>query len=983
MANVNFKRIFATAMLFVAMVCVFSSCEKEDDSTFMGLETEFIQTTPSQHLEYDVNYYCELDTIVNELITVDQYVHGDVVVKEGKTEIKRQSFAQDLNLNAKFSAEPSVVYVLKKENLANVAMSSSNIGEESVEKKAVKAEFMLNTVKRNYGFVFNEGETVSVETLYEKISHKDTTFMHAAIKNVSYNKFDATLNEAISNADSTVYDVNIYFNVEVEENSAKNTYKVRVPIVRIFKEAPAEAVTTIEDTEYKAEFNTRENELFTVEQYVKGYFVTRLRNNEIGRKLFKYDLNLNAKFAAEPKEIYVDSEAKLTDVAMKSSSYTDETLSEASKDEFTLSSVTKNYEFIFNEGEKVTAETIYEYLSTEDITFDYASIKNVSYKDFYAVLNEAETNEEKIVYDINLYFAVEVVCEANSDLNKTYEVVVKVKRIYTPEKPDVVETVIENNAYEAEFEAPIRKLQTVKQFNSMDFVTYKNNAEVSRENVKRDINLEAIFSVPQIVYVGSEAQLAEVSLKGSSKDGDKVNTSDDNGFTTTTRSQNYNFRFNEGERVVSATEYQKDTYGEKDFSYSSIQNVTYKKCDAQKDMAKSNADSTVYAITLYFDVEVKKENTVETRSTSNDSYQVAVPYMRVYKHVSPGITDEFVKKGYRDVKREILSATTEKVSFTEYEIWSVSGEKNAKTISKVLNFGFNNPSEQTVYTTNTDYATSSNGSVAGNETSSKDGNWTVYTKTNSYSSTANNGNKSFNNKYTYSSQKAVYKNEYYTVEFAYGTWSVNEGESTVGAKSGETTYNGTVYEVYPYVNNVSYVYDVNTDSYNGNGKSNVKVCIEKVVEPEPSILPSNWGKIVGAGISAVPSDDESGNFAKKCICIRTEKGAVSVVFNMNSTVPSVDAIVSGNFVEGNYGSEYNSGIYSNGKWVPAEAKDLKDRIAYYINGEVKRNVRHTTLKMWDWRDGNLSTVVDGYNFSVSADGTLTIKYNGQTVLSIR
>ena len=167
------------------------------------------------------------------------------------------------------------------------------------------------------------------------------------------------------------------------------------------------------------------------------------------------------------------------------------------------------------------------------------------------------------------------------------------------------------------------------------------------------------------------------------------------------------------------------------------------------------------------------------------------------------------------------------VSFTEFETWSVSGEKNAKTISKVLNYGFTNPSAQTVYTTNINYATSSNGSVVGKETSSKDGLWTVYTKTNTYSSIANNGHKSFNNKYSYNSQKAVYTNEYYTVEFDYGNWTINEGSSNVGSKNGETNYNGKTYEVYPYVNNVSYIYNVTTDSYNGNGQSNVNVCIEK------------------------------------------------------------------------------------------------------------------------------------------------------------
>ena len=113
---------------------------------------------------------------------------------------------------------------------------------------------------------------------------------------------------------------------------------------------------------------------------------------------------------------------------------------------------------------------------------------------------------------------------------------------------------------------------------------------------------------------------------------------------------------------------------------------------------------------------------------------------------------------------------------------------------------------------------------------------------------------------------------------------------------------------------------------------------------------------------------------------------------MASTVPGVDMILSGYFAEGSFGSEYNSGYYTTStnkgsypvaKWVPGIAKDLSDRIAYYDGDACKRNIRNTTLQMWNWRDGNLSTVIDGYSFSVSNDGTLTVKYNGAIAMQIR
>jgi hypothetical protein len=800
-------------IMLIALVAILSlvSCSKEDDTTFMGIDTEFIENS-AQSLEYDTDYYCELDTLVNELVTVEQYVDGYLVFKEGKKEVSRKPFTQNLKLNAKFEAEPEVVYVLKKENLSEVLMTASNATEEA-KSDSVDGAFRLSSVKKNYTFNFNEGETVNVATLYESYSHKDTTFMHAAIKNVFYKEFDATLNEAVSNADSTVYNINLYFVVEVDENNENMAYKVRVPVKRIFKEAPAAAVTTIEDTEFKAEFAIREYELYTLEQYVKGYFVTRLGTEEIGRKMFKYDLNLNAKFTAEPTEIYVDSEAKLTDVSMKSSSNGGEKLSKTSMDNFTLTSVTKDYEFLFNEGEKVKAVTIYEKLSIDDTTFDYVEIKNVSYKDFEAVINNAETNEDKIVYNVTLLFNVEVVCDANSELTKTYVIPVFVKRIYAPEKPDVVETVIENKGYEAEFNTPALKLQTVKQFNTMDFVTYKNEEEVSRENVTRDLNLEAIFSAPGIVYVDSEDKLGTVTLSGSSKDGDRINNSNSAGFTKTTRSQNYNFRFNENEKVVSATEYEKEVFGEEKFDFSSIQNVRYKSYVANKNEAKSVPDSTVYDITLYFDVEVKHESNVETKASSTKTYQVAVPYTRVYKPA-----DELVGKRAEYVTRRIVDANTEEISWTEVEIWTVSGEKKTSKTFKLYR-NFNEPQLHWIYTKNADYNTVSVGKNFVKEDTSVNGYWSVTTRYEEYSSSADNAVNAFVNRYSYSYQKAVYKDEYYELNFDYADWSISEGNSNLTPTSNNTEKDGVVYDVYDYVNNISTTYYVSDDSYNATAQA--------------------------------------------------------------------------------------------------------------------------------------------------------------------
>ena len=109
---------------------------------------------------------------------------------------------------------------------------------------------------------------------------------------------------------------------------------------------------------------------------------------------------------------------------------------------------------------------------------------------------------------------------------------------------------------------------------------------------------------------------------------------------------------------------------------------------------------------------------------------------------------------------------------------------------------------------------------------------------------------------------------------------------------------------------------------------------------------------------------------------------------MAAEMPSVSNVLSGNFVEGNFNAAFNSGYWRNGAWQPGIAEDWSDRLVWKNQDSedlsaVVRNLRHSTLSMWDWRDGNFSTVVNGYTFTVTNDGLLTVTYNGEVVLQLR
>ena len=1176
-------RFFAAiAVAAIAAMSITSSCSKEEwSTTHLGIDQEFKgnENPGEEGMRYEnTDLSLEFDTLAYQLFTVEQRVYGEKVVFQGEDVLGTESFSRDLNLEVNFSLTPEKVYVAEESLLNEVSLKSQN-SSDTTSSEVADEEFTVISYSRDYSFAFNANEKVSANAMWQalKSMEPDTVFAYAEVSNVEYKSFSAKENKALSNTDSTVFDIDLFFDVEVvcESLEFDSVYAVRLPYLRIYKggEMPDQFFWVVENEAYTAEFDTTACELFTVRQQVSGEEVLYNNEEELSRDAFTKDLNLNALFSVNPEVKYLSSEDGIEEISLSSASKGERTSSNEADGRFTTTSYEQGYEFLFNGGEKVSVATIYQKLAYGDTTFNYASIKDISFKE---AASEVVEMADSTICHINLYFNVEV------DGAGTFVVRVPMMRVYKPGEiiPDEYTTLVENTGYEAEFQVASLALETKLQEVSGELVVYKNGEEeISRDEFLKALNLEALFTQPERVYVESEEQLTAVSLTNSGHSSDIVKKTADGRFVTASTSLDYNFKFNEGEAVKAGVNYEKLAYGDTTFVYSSIRNIRFNRSEVAENANASNDELKVVTVTLYFDVEVEREDPMAQTKAAEDvtTYTVAVPYERAMS-IEP-VVDEIIGKRYEDVSREIVDAQTEKISWTEVEIWSVSGEKrseislnlyrhfnepalqwvytennqystvadgsskireeekkngnwtittrymqytstadngldpfqnvysydyqkavytdeyytlsfdyanwnisengssvsstpnretvngveydvynyvnNIKTVYSVTSDSYNatakaeakiaikrvtdeiigkryenlsriivdaqtekiswteveiwsvsgektreisfnlyrhfsEPALQWIYTANNQYTTVANGSSMINETSSQQGNWTVTTRYMQYTSTANNGVTPFQNVYSYDLQKAVYSDEYYTLSFDYADWNISEAGSSVSSTPTSQNINGTTYDVYDYINNINTVYNISGDSYNASAKSEAKIAIL------PKLIPDEWGKILGAGISAVPADDENpGDYAKKCLVIRTENGAVAVPFAMDNTTPEVNNILAGYFVEGNFGEEYNSGYfttsanhgsYAVGKWAPAIAKYYSDEypILYYsdVNTPV-RSLSKYILAMWNWRGGNFSHVVDGYTFSVSESGVLTINYNGETVMQLR
>ena len=165
------------------------------------------------------------------------------------------------------------------------------------------------------------------------------------------------------------------------------------------------------------------------------------------------------------------------------------------------------------------------------------------------------------------------------------------------------------------------------------------------------------------------------------------------------------------------------------------------------------------------------------------------------------------------------------------------------------------------------------------------------------------------------------------------------------------------------------------------------------------ILPDSWGTIVGAGISSAPNDPHDRG-ARRVLCIRTNLGAVAVYFNPSNIAPTPEEIQSSFFcATATYGIEYtedfnsgywttnaNYGPYPQGKRCPAIAINESDRFRYRRDSNISVRVLlkgQASGSGWEVINGSKSNQVTGYTFDISPNGTLTIIYKNEIVMSFR
>lgn len=439
---------------------------------------------------------------------------------------------------------------------------------------------------------------------------------------------------------------------------------------------------------------------------------------------------------------------------------------------------------------------------------------------------------------------------------------------YIPKGDGNTTVIISEDGYKADFRTKTAELYTKEQVLtlSLDEVNDENEV-VKATTLKHDLNLNALFTLPDTVYVDSEEALTKVELQKNGEISSNVERSTEDGIAKMSISRGFSFTFNEGEVVEANTLYQKENTDSTEFAFTAVRSVEYESFDVKK--VSADADSIVYDVTLHFIVSLNRNGEEE----NIDEYSVDVPYQRIYrveKSVEPeNPGDDGDDNGDDDGDDEKVNPT---------------------------------PDPDPDPTPDPDDKGGDDGKDDGDE-------------------------------------------------------------------KGDPTPDPT-----PNPNP-----DPDPDPDKGGNEPEPE-------QPKPSIeknIPSDWGTIIGMGVSAAPADDVQGHYAVWTWCLRTTEGAV-VAKTAENQMPTVEDFKNGYFVKGNFDESYNGGYFTTsrnahglrvGAWAPAHAYTNNTGVHYSYQGSIVANVYNTDLKFWNWRGGNFTTDVNGYTFTVDQFGVLFI--NGQ------
>ncbi len=463
----------------------------------------------------------------------------------------------------------------------------------------------------------------------------------------------------------------------------------------------------------------------------------------------------------------------------------------------------------------------------------------------------------------------------------------------------------------------------------------------------------------------------------------------------------FSFSFNAGERVLAMASWQNFKVENNEFSAAVVDTVTF--TGAQIAHTYTTSETVKVAeINLYFNVEM-------TANGKPCSYAVRVPVQRVYTATpsTPAEYSEIIENvsynGEFSVKAQSLQTDYQAVSCDRVTLLGnekVADEKTQLPLNLRAAFTVNS-SENTFESEESLMNVSLVGTEYGDDkiNISENGKFATTSRSREEYFTLNGGEKvAVASLYEYASYDGdvLPYSGIQSISFVKGEVAEDVAKSSDERKVAKVTLRFNVDVV------------LNSPAATRSGSEEIttyevvlsyerSMQVAKPEEPQvpvTEIFPENRGKLLGAAASAVPADQVNGKYAQLCFTVRFEKGATAVVCPLDQIVPTKEQFAEAYFARSKqFNEKYNSGFFTNeanrgtykvGVWAPAIAKDLSDRVAYYKDNTSVRFVTFKDLSNgWNWRNGNFSTKVEGYEFSVSEDGVLSIAYNGEVVMRLK
>lgn len=533
--------------------------------------------------------------------------------------------------------------------------------------------------------------------------------------------------------------------------------------------------------------------------------------------------------------------------------------------------------------------------------------------------------------------------------------------------------------------------------------TLRTNGEISEGVVlHKSLSSNVFFNAqPVKVEVEDETLLNKVEISAANRvDVAPKATAD----SAVTYGATFSFSFNAGERVMALASWQNFKVGENELSAAGVDTIAFTGAQIAR-MYTVSETVKVAEINLYFNVEM-------TANGRPCSYAVRVPVTRVYTAVptTPAEYSERIENvsynGEFSVKAQSLQTDYQEVSCDRVTLLGnekVADEKTQLPLN--LRAAFNVSSSEQAFESEESLM---NVSLVGTEYGddkiniSENGKFATTSRSREEYFTLNGGEKvAVASLYEYASYDGdvLPYSGIQSISFVKGEVAEDAEKSSDERKVAKVTLRFNVDVV------------LNSPAATRSGSEEVttyevvlsyerSMQVAKPEEPsEPKvpvteIFPENRGKLLGAAASVVPADQVNGKYAQLCVTVRFEKGASAVTCPLDQIVPTKEQFATAYFAKSKqFNEKYNSGFFTNeanrgtykvGVWAPAIAKDLSDRVAYYKDNTSVRFVTFKDLSNgWNWRNGNFSTKVEGYEFSVSEDGVLSIAYNGEVVMRLK